>query len=47
VAGALGGEICDRVSIVLGSTALTVTPRPRVSAASACTNAITPAFATV
>ena len=35
------------VSMVLGSTALTVTPRPRVSTASACTNAITAAFATV
>ena len=35
------------VSIVLGSTAFTVTPRPRVSAASACTNVITPALATV
>src|SRR5262249_59466954 len=30
------------VSIVLGSTALTVTPRLRVSWASACTKAVTP-----
>jgi len=35
------------VSIVLGRTALTVTPRPRVSADSAWTKAITAAFETV
>ena len=35
------------VSMVLGSTAFTVTPCSRVSWARACVNAMTPAFATV